>query len=510
MAELSTILADGFDREAFERALGRSDALGEVVARLAGLLPHAEPLVGDIFFALFKLNAVLQPEKAIAPSVLINHGLVRVVLESGSIEALRRHTALDESRSAAATVLVARRLLDSLRREFRRDPNALLDAAEAAHNQDLLQQRQEELRHLKQSDHLDQHTRETLNDELRKEVKNLQARLRRDRKRQREVVDKAEGMADAVEQAMEQADQQLKELQSMARGLGVGQSGQVDVERRLELGERIMRDPKLVRLARLVGAMRELAFEARRRRAVRSPQETHSIATGNDLERILPSELGGLRSARHGRLARLRRADFLRRLVERQLLQYRLEAPSARGPMVVCLDGSGSMQGSKELWAKAVALTLMEIARRERRRCLGLIFSSGAQLFEVELLGKRAARGGGGQRAEVRDEDVLRFAEYFPGGGTDFGPPLERALEAVTEGDYRRGDIVFISDGQAPVSDKLLDRVRALRKRHRFRIRAILVDVSAHERDSIAQFADEIHAVTDLASTTLESLYAGV
>ena len=210
-----------------------------------------------------------------------------------------------------------------------------------------------------------------------------------------------------------------------------------------------------MRLARLVGAMRRIGVRGSASTRARSPQETHSITTGNDLGRVLPSELGGLRASGPGRLARLRRADFLRRFVEHQLLQYRLEAPAQRGPMVICLDGSGSMQGSKELWGKAVALTLMEIARRERRRCLAIIFSSGSPPFEVELLGKGTHRRSG-QRAEVRDDDVMRFAEHFPGGGTDFGPPLERALEAVTEGDYRRGDIVFITDGQATVAEPLL------------------------------------------------------
>ena len=178
--------------------------------------------------------------------------------------------------------------------------------------------------------------------------------------------------------------------------------------------------------------------------------------------------------------------------------------------MVICLDGSGSMQGAKELWGKAVSLTLMEIARRERRRCLAIIFSSGRQLFEVELLGKAGQTTQIGSRAMVRDDDVLRFAEHFPGGGTEFEPPLERALEAVTEGDYRRGDIVFITDGQAQVGEMLLQRIDVLRRRHRFRIRAILVDVSDHERSTVARFADEIHEVTDLAKTQLDDLYAGV
>ena len=95
MAELSTILADGYDREAFERALGRSDALGELTSRLGRLLPHAEPLVGDIFCALFKLNAVLHPEKAVAASVLINRSLEMGGMAKGLRAALDQAIAIE-------------------------------------------------------------------------------------------------------------------------------------------------------------------------------------------------------------------------------------------------------------------------------------------------------------------------------------------------------------------------------------------------------------------------------
>ena len=73
-------------------------------------------------------------------------------------------------------ILVARRILETLRREFRHDPKALLDAAEAAHNEELLEQTREELRHLEQSDRIDEDTKDTLQDELTKEVNNLKAR----------------------------------------------------------------------------------------------------------------------------------------------------------------------------------------------------------------------------------------------------------------------------------------------------------------------------------------------
>ena len=73
--------------------------------------------------------------------------------------------------------------------------------------------------------------------------------------------------------------------------------------------------------------------------------------------------------------------------------------------MVICVDGSGSMSGSKELWAKAVALTLMDIARREKRACLALVFSAGDPLAEGALgdpggLRRYVVEGAGADQAD--------------------------------------------------------------------------------------------------------------
>ena len=149
----------------------------------------------------------------------------------------------------------------------------------------------------------------------------------------------------------------------------------------------------------------------------------------------------------------------------------------------------------------------MEIARREKRRCLAIIFSSGFDLFEVELLGK-ASRSRG--RAAVLDENVLSFAEHFPGGGTDFEQPMRRALDAVTSADYRRGDIVFITDGYAHVSERLVRDIDEKRKKHRFRVRGIVVDVAESSKESLERFCDDVRQVTDLAADSLSDLFASV
>jgi uncharacterized protein with von Willebrand factor type A (vWA) domain len=505
---LHCVLSDGYDREVFAQALRREPALQAVLERAARLLPHAEPLMCDLFAALFKLNVVLLPLDEVAASALVNRRLLQAVAASPALARLRASTQLDEVRAGEALAVLAGHVLVALTREHRMLETELFRIAELAYEETALNTREQELNHLRDlpPGAFDDEARERLEDGLRREIAALSSRIERGREEQSELAASLPGDIDGeIDRRIAGLDGQLAEIDVGLRsfGFGPGGDGRVEASRRLELGRRLLESRKLQLLARLLGAFRDVAFEARRKRISRAPQELHQVRMGSDLGRLLPSELLGLSRDRRGL-----RLDFLRRLVEEELLQYELEGAAERGPMVLCVDGSGSMSGSKELWAKAVALTLMEIARRQQRRALALVFSDGSELFEVELLG--AKRRGHG-RAPVLDEQVLRFAEHFPGGGTSFEEPLRRALDAVAPGErYRRGDVVFITDGEAPVSHELVDEVRRRRRKHRFRIRGILVDVRQARADTLERFCDDVRRVTDLTADSLSDLFAAV
>src|SRR5207245_9845248 len=101
--------------------------------------------------------------------------------------------------------------------------------------------------------------------------------------------------------------------------------------------------------------------------------------------------------------------DFARGLIEGRLRSCAVRGDErGRGPMIVCLDGSGSMAGDKEIWSKAVALTLLEIARRQRRLFRFICFSSADTPLFTRDLNPR-------ERHDVQEDRALDVAEYFPG-----------------------------------------------------------------------------------------------
>src|SRR5438309_1821697 len=180
---------------------------------------------------------------------------------------------------------------------------------------------------------------------------------------------------------------------------GLGAGGRTSPGRQIELGRRLATNPKLRKLAAAVGRMREQALALRRSPFERASEEVFDVRLGKDLERLLPPELLALHHP-------LLRRDFARRLVEGRLLSYALRGADerGRGPMIVCLDGSGSMAGDKEIWSKAVALTLLEIARRQPRSFRFICFSSAdTPLFTLDLNPR--------ERHEVQEDRALDLAD---------------------------------------------------------------------------------------------------
>ena len=115
------------------------------------------------------------------------------------------------------------------------------------------------------------------------------------------------------------------------------------------------------------------------------------------------------------------------------------------------------------------------------------------------------------RRGIVRGQALLDFAEHFPGGGTDFEEPLGRALDLVTEQrGYRRGDIVFITDGEAQVSEDFLRRLTELKRRYRFVIHGIQVDVEASSGDTLERICDRLQRVTELRAEAVTRLFMHV
>lgn len=494
---------DRFDRRAFEQV---ADAAG--LSRLgdegARLLPGFAGLVEDVFYAFYKGDARPHPVEALPPSARVPHRLLMQVMGAPRFGETRDRTMLDPVAAARAARAMGERLLRLVRRDDLLLDREVIDAHRMRAAEQALaevQARREALEAMLDEAAADDGAADP--DRLKRRM--LEVEL------EAEIELREEGLEAAAERAAQMADELPRDLMNrlgravdglprdlMALDAEVEQFGRelgggmrLDARQRLELGDRLARSEKLRKLAALVGAFRRMARRERRRKTPRRGPEVYSIERGQDVGRLLAGELAALRHP-------LLRRDVRRRFVEGALLQYGLRGDDdrGRGPMVICLDGSGSMQGPRELWAKAVTLTLVEQARRQGRACRAIVFDAGPEPFTRELVPPRPP---GGARRLPDSDAVIAFAEYFPGGGTDFVPPLDAALATLAESRYRRGDIVFVTDGEASVPPAFEARFLAEKARLGFRLVGVLVDVGRVRGDVLARLADEVHRVSELS-----------
>ena len=185
-----------------------------------------------------------------------------------------------------------------------------------------------------------------------------------------------------------------------------------------------------------------------------SKSEVYGTHRSDDVMRVLPSELVNLEDEDLEML-------FYARLLEKQLLTYELQGTTQvvgettethkqrTGPVVACLDTSGSMDGQPMLKAKALLLAIANMLQQENRSLHVLLFGASGEIREFAMLAKNEAAG------------LLQFLQQGFGGGTDFETPLQRALTIIkTEKDYQKADILMISDGDCQLSEAFLQKLK--------------------------------------------------
>src|SRR5262249_54823077 len=99
------------------------------------------------------------------------------------------------------------------------------------------------------------------------------------------------------------------------------------------------------------------------------------------------------------------------------------------------------------------------------------------------------------------------LAEYFPGGGTDFQKPLAAALDCLRRAPHRRGDIVFITDGECRVDPEWLREFKREKERLGFSLFSVLIDVGASSLGALKDFSDQITSVSQLTSDASRDIF---
>ena len=497
------ITSDAYDRRVWNHLRSESPSLREVEEKGSNLLPHFGSLLQDIFCLMFKYNISYSESREVLPSALLNQQFLHAIHNGAQYEFLREQTLLNEAHAGLSTLILGERLLALVREEkflTRRDMRDLWDI-----------QKQEEIvaQKMEEYDAADEIPEDELSDEGKKslakakermggEVQGAEALLRHKTQQLKEDLQRYDAQmknrlqAEAIKVAQELEDT-TEEAQTWGDTIGTG--SRTPPGQKLELGRRLAGNDKLKKLARMVGRMKFQALALRKKVFERSSEELLEVEQGDALHRLLPHEMLSLHHP-------LLRKDFYRRFLDQELIQYSLRGveEKGKGPMIVCLDGSSSMSGDKEIWSKAVTLTLLDIARKQRRLFRSICFSSADTPLQVLDLNPR-------DRYEVETKTIMDLAEYFPGGGTDFQTPLNAALECLSQSRFKKGDIIFITDGECQVDPQWAENFREQKEKLGFSLFSILIDTGPASLGTLKEFSDRISTIKQLTGDEAKEIF---
>tara|TARA_Y100000592_G_scaffold27891_1_gene44398 strand:- start:14602 stop:16137 length:1536 start_codon:yes stop_codon:yes gene_type:complete len=476
--EKYTIKYDNFDLHTFKELLLKNPKIASTYMEGTNNYPPFEYLHQDVFDSLYKYEPQKIDEGDIDYDHLLNSQVMDAVIESPQYKELRGMTRLDKINAAVGTEIVGdkvKELVEELQDKYESLMDDLNQAAEnvaqAQDNADGDEEEGEEGQGKSQA---------------AIELEKAQAELEKAKKELSNVVQKKEKRS--IGRMLDMAIDETHKTSDLITNWGIEQDPNFKrggYQEKMKLLDKIKNSSKLKEIAALMGRYRKLAMSTFKNKVAKGINSIYDIELGKDLGKLIPTEISNLTNP-------ILRKTFHKKFVENNLLQYKYigKEKKAKGPIVVCIDSSGSMHGAPEVWAKSVAMGLLEIAKAEHRSLHVIHFdaSNKHHLHTNSFLKKEAY--------DVKE--VIDMAEFFASGGTLFEPPLELAKDKINDDkEFTKADIVFITDGNSTITNDWLKDFKSWKKSKNVTIHSILVDVTYHTDCSVNLFSDK---VTKLAS----------
>lgn len=505
-----TLHHDKWDMEDWQAILDEMRELSLADDALTAFTPTGHEAMGDTWFALVKANPKLRKAKDIRPSYLVNRAVEAEVQDLKEYKELRTYAEGDIVAAGLACTSMEpdlEVLFDKLKQESEQAEAIEGLLGQQGQAEDDKRGIDEIVKDLMESDGDEGEIKNYQEqsslladaiDKLKQQISEATGEL------QQNLKDKAPMMRDVLRHGMNEAIEEAAATSDMSNfwGLEHGNLQRLPAERRVELAKR-MKSDKFKRLAKIIGPLTRLAIAEQRRKVKYARDEIYGLELGNDLNFVLPQEMLYLADPFMEYL-------FYQKYFDAGLVQFKLQGTErvAKGGIIFCEDGSGSMGGDREVWAKAVGLALLQIARMQKREFYGIHFGSPGEYATFDFdLKNGSVDFAHGKTAEHYDmvDGVLFFAELFFGGGTDYHTPLSVALAKLQDQHARfggvQGDIVFVTDDECGLDAKFLAMFKEEQARLGFRVFGIAIDCNPK--------SEPLYSMCDGRVVSVKSLVAG-
>ena len=448
------------------------------------LLKTFENLSEDIFMNLYKYKPRIRESTDMFPSRQYNHSLLTKLNDTDEFKRLQKICKLDLINSSLGTEIIHDRALSNIQEVIKKyesqieassEPNVLVkNVIETINN---LVDEENKIFSIS-TDDLSSNAGGRV--QLSNENLPPQVPLTQD-----ELEELTKDLSTALKDATQNACDEVKEVSDIMRqwSLEGGEHQRVSIESIRTAVERIRNSKALMDFTELLGQLREVAKTSLKRKAKGEAGSIKTVTSGNSLNKMLPTEKALLSSE-------ILKPLFIKKYTEKQLLEYEVENNKRKGmgPIIVCLDTSGSMKGKQIEWGKALCVAMLEIALKQKR-------DAHIMMFDTNVYNKWTFLKG-----EAEPNDIVDIASIKASGGTNFYIPLERSLDIISNAkDFKKADVTFITDGDCALNEEQTKKVKNVKNQRRVKIQSVIINVGGHCCISgIEDWSDSVLKISDI------------
>ena len=511
---------DLFDIRHYDEILMKSKLFQDMEKEGSKVLPSYNSLQRDIWAGLYKFNTAVKP--SVGKDRIIHKAVMQNIINNPEYQSLRVYTKLDELAAALGCINLSSQVQNIVQdvvkkqeqlekeveakkkeaKEKQKQAKKLMEQLKELQQQQQEQQQQQQKQNQSQEQSPGQQNQNNQQQDLQQQIQQLEQphqqaqNLANEAKSQAEAAEQniqtqiektlnSKNFANKITRAIQNAQgQTTEEMQQVSILMGGDRAGNGfgndagTVLDNLSIVEQLRYNSALKKTMELAGKMKNVATKKFKEKVTNTINRT-AVERGTAPERLLPTEI-------YQYLNPATKKAFQKRYAEGETLQYSTKAKekAGRGPVVACIDISGSMMdsidglNSRAEWAKAVAFALYTIAKKEKRPFYCIEFTS-----QVESSYK------------VQNDNVLDLLIAKSDGGTSFDAPLQEAFRVIkSEKIFKKADIIFITDGCSDVH--FLEEILEDKKKTKtsiFSIQLSKMDVTALEKfsDQVIQYEPE-------------------
>lgn len=444
------------DLDIYNNIFKNSPRIIENIQNFKNTISTFEKLSEDIYLSLFKKNIDLEPIEKINPVYWLNYTIIKRLQEIDEFEDLKESCSLNFFKSILATDLLGQELIKNFK-EFSMNNKAF--SAKLDSYEKYIKEYEEK----KEAE--DKKVLEAIKNNIWNNVKDID----------KYIID-YNLLYTSVSEALKNFLATFKTIAIW--GFDDNRLTPTSYKEKIEVSAKLRTLKKVRDISEMAGRFKESASELQRKKVKEEGLEVCGVELGDEIHKVLPSE----------KLFLVRESTkkcFYKKLSQKELLSYKYKNNRAKskGPIICCVDTSGSMEGELEVWSKSIAISLLDIAIKQKREFVAIMFSN--KVYKVLEFTKH----------RIEPNKLYELATFFYGSGTNFIEPLEKSIELISSARYKYADIVFITDGKAYIDPEFAEKFKQIKEKKEFRM--ITVNVA----DEIEEGLNELNDIQILLSS---------